>query len=114
MSPSQTALLVIDVQESFRHRPYWSDRDVPLFFDRLQPLIVSAPDADNGFVNQGAQTVLGKAPLVVGQRGEFALVGFAAFPGAQVGKEPLRAEEPFRCVGMQQAQAVVGAKADSA
>jgi nicotinamidase-related amidase len=46
MSPSQTALLVIDVQESFRHRSYWSDRDVPLFLDRLQSLIdgAKAPD----------------------------------------------------------------------
>jgi nicotinamidase-related amidase len=42
MSPSQTALLVIDVQESFRHRPYWSDRDVPLFLAQLQALIDGA------------------------------------------------------------------------
>ena len=42
MSTSQTALLVIDVQESFRHRPYWIDRDVPLFLDRLQALIDGA------------------------------------------------------------------------
>jgi nicotinamidase-related amidase len=44
MSPSQTALLVIDVQESFRYRPYWSIRDVPLFIDRLQSLIDGAKD----------------------------------------------------------------------
>jgi nicotinamidase-related amidase len=42
MSTSKTALLVIDVQESFRHRPYWSDQDVPLFLDRLQTLIDGA------------------------------------------------------------------------
>jgi hypothetical protein len=34
-----TALLVIDAQESFRNRPYWSDADAPAFFDRLQALI---------------------------------------------------------------------------
>jgi nicotinamidase-related amidase len=42
MSTSETALLVIDVQESFRHRPYWSDSDVPLFVERLQALIDGA------------------------------------------------------------------------
>jgi nicotinamidase-related amidase len=42
MSTAETALLVIDVQESFRHRPYWSDSDVPLFVKRLQALIDGA------------------------------------------------------------------------
>jgi nicotinamidase-related amidase len=42
MSFSETALLVIDAQESFRHRPYWSDVDVPVFVDRLQALIDGA------------------------------------------------------------------------
>jgi len=42
MSTSDTALIVVDVQESFRHRPYWSDMDVPLFLDRLQALIAGA------------------------------------------------------------------------
>ncbi|HVT31365.1 MAG TPA: isochorismatase family protein [Rhodanobacteraceae bacterium] len=37
-----TALLVIDVQESFRHRPYWSAKHAPAFFDRLQTLIDGA------------------------------------------------------------------------
>jgi len=37
-----TALIVVDAQESFRHRPYWSDRDASLFFDRLQALIDGA------------------------------------------------------------------------
>jgi nicotinamidase-related amidase len=36
---SGTALLVIDAQESFRHRPYWSDADVPEFVRQLQSLI---------------------------------------------------------------------------
>ena len=26
-----TALVVIDVQESFRHRPYWDPTEVPAF-----------------------------------------------------------------------------------
>jgi len=39
---SVTALIVVDVQESFRHRAYWSDRDVPRFVERLQALIDGA------------------------------------------------------------------------
>lgn len=42
MSQAHTALLVIDAQESFRHRPYWQADDVPLFVDRLQALIDGA------------------------------------------------------------------------
>lgn len=42
MSTSATALLVIDVQESFRHRPYWRDSDVPSFVERLRSLINGA------------------------------------------------------------------------
>jgi nicotinamidase-related amidase len=42
MSTPATALLVIDVQESFRHRPYWRDSDVPAFVERLQTLIDGA------------------------------------------------------------------------
>ena len=42
MSTSATALLVVDVQESFRRRPYWRDSDVPLFIERLRSLIDGA------------------------------------------------------------------------
>lgn len=42
MSHSDTALIVVDVQESFRHRPYWREPDVPGFLDRLQSLIDGA------------------------------------------------------------------------
>jgi nicotinamidase-related amidase len=42
MTIKDTALLVIDAQESFRQRPYWSDTDAPAFFDRLQALIDGA------------------------------------------------------------------------
>jgi nicotinamidase-related amidase len=36
---SDTALLVIDVQESFPHRDYWSNVDVPLYLQKQQQLI---------------------------------------------------------------------------
>jgi nicotinamidase-related amidase len=39
---NSTALLVIDVQESFRHRPYWREASVPGFAERLQSLIDGA------------------------------------------------------------------------
>lgn len=42
MSPSTTALLVIDAQESFRHRPYWDESDLPAYLDRQQALIDGA------------------------------------------------------------------------
>ena len=34
-----TALLVIDVQESFRHRPYWQDEHLDAFLSRSNALI---------------------------------------------------------------------------
>jgi len=36
---TDTALLVIDVQESFPHRPYWTTRDVPVYLEKQQALI---------------------------------------------------------------------------
>ena len=42
MSASDTALLVIDAQESFRQRPYWNADEAPAFFDRLQALVEGA------------------------------------------------------------------------
>jgi nicotinamidase-related amidase len=42
MSAARTALLVVDVQESFRHRPYWDDKNVPVFAERLQKLMDGA------------------------------------------------------------------------
>jgi nicotinamidase-related amidase len=33
------ALIVIDVQESFRQRPYWQGHDVPAFLENVQSLI---------------------------------------------------------------------------
>jgi nicotinamidase-related amidase len=37
-----TALLLIDVQESFRSRPYWSDAEAPAFFERTNALLAGA------------------------------------------------------------------------
>ncbi|HEY1462205.1 MAG TPA: isochorismatase family protein [Terriglobales bacterium] len=43
LSPtSATALLVIDVQESFRHRPYWCEYDLHNFVTNLKSLIGGA------------------------------------------------------------------------
>src|ERR1700742_2514640 len=42
MSVSATALIVVDAQESFRHRPYWSDADAPAYLARQQALIDGA------------------------------------------------------------------------
>ena len=42
MSTTNTALIVIDAQESFRHRPYWSERDYALFVEKVQALIDGA------------------------------------------------------------------------
>jgi nicotinamidase-related amidase len=42
MSNGLAALVVVDVQESFRYRSYWNDRDVPAFVERLQALIDGA------------------------------------------------------------------------
>jgi nicotinamidase-related amidase len=42
MSAPDTALLVIDAQESFRHRPYFEDAEVPAFVDHLQALVNGA------------------------------------------------------------------------
>ncbi|WP_313920275.1 isochorismatase family protein [Tahibacter sp.] len=45
MFHASTALIVIDAQESFRHRPYWSDADSAAYFDRQQALIDGARQA---------------------------------------------------------------------
>ena len=37
-----TALLLIDVQQSFVHRPYWSAADVPAFLKRTNTLVAGA------------------------------------------------------------------------
>ena len=47
---SHTALIVIDVQESFRHRPYWSDTGLPDYFAGQQALV-------DGCASQGIPVV---------------------------------------------------------
>ncbi|WGF89604.1 isochorismatase family protein [Marinivivus vitaminiproducens] len=42
MTDDRAALLVVDAQESFRHRPYWQDADVAAFQNRMQALIDGA------------------------------------------------------------------------
>ena len=42
MSVSDTALIVVDAQESFRHRPYWSETDWPAYLAKQQALIDGA------------------------------------------------------------------------
>ncbi len=39
---AQAALLVIDAQESFRHRAYWDEAELPRYIDRQQALIDGA------------------------------------------------------------------------
>ncbi|XVJ71018.1 MAG: isochorismatase family protein [Rhizobacter sp.] len=41
----QTALLLIDVQQSFRLRPYWSDEHVAAFLDRCNALVAACVKA---------------------------------------------------------------------
>jgi nicotinamidase-related amidase len=41
-SMPRTALLLIDVQQSFRHRPCWHDADAAAFLDRSNALIAGA------------------------------------------------------------------------
>jgi len=42
---SDAALVVIDAQESFRHRPYYRDEEVPAFIERGQHLVDGAKAA---------------------------------------------------------------------
>jgi len=42
MSFSDSALIVVDVQESFRQRPYWSEADAPAFLAKVQALVDGA------------------------------------------------------------------------
>jgi nicotinamidase-related amidase len=42
MPSSDTVLLVIDAQESFRHRPYWTSAEYPKFVAKLNALIAGA------------------------------------------------------------------------
>jgi nicotinamidase-related amidase len=92
MSTSDTALVVIDAQESFRHRPYWSDRDSGQFFEKAQALIDGAKSRgipvvqvfhmeesgafslESGWVTTLAELTI-KADVVFQKRSHSALVG---------------------------------------
>lgn len=41
----KSALIVIDVQQSFTRRPYWDDAELPAFLDSLQNLVDRAEQA---------------------------------------------------------------------
>jgi nicotinamidase-related amidase len=41
----KTALILIDVQESFRHRPYWSETALPAYLERTNALLQGAQAA---------------------------------------------------------------------
>ncbi len=45
-----TALILIDVQQSFRHSPYWSDRELPAFLSQTSALV-------DGCVSRGVPIV---------------------------------------------------------
>src|SRR3954471_9371110 len=45
MSHADTALIVIDAQESFRQRPYWREEGVAAYIERQQALIDGAAAA---------------------------------------------------------------------
>ena len=45
MSDKKAALIVIDVQESFRHMPYWSENGLAAFVEKQQRLIDGAETA---------------------------------------------------------------------
>ena len=40
----QTALLLIDVQQSFMHRPYWGTDDVPAFLAHTNALVAGCAE----------------------------------------------------------------------
>jgi nicotinamidase-related amidase len=42
MSANDTALIVIDAQESFRHAPYWDAAELPAYVEKQQALIDGA------------------------------------------------------------------------
>ncbi|UXI67740.1 isochorismatase family protein [Tahibacter amnicola] len=93
---TDTALVVIDVQESFRHRPYWSDADVPAFIDRLQRLVDAAKTAGvpilqvfhvdpEGAFSLESGHVRTLAPLVITPRAVFHKSRHSALVGSGLG-----------------------------
>ncbi|MCB8874323.1 isochorismatase family protein [Acidisoma silvae] len=73
---SDTALLVIDVQESFRHRDYWDEATASAFIERQQALIDGAKAAgipviqvfhveESGIFSEASGLVTPLAPLAI-------------------------------------------------
>ncbi|MBV8749760.1 MAG: isochorismatase family protein [Candidatus Eremiobacteraeota bacterium] len=96
MSSPDTALLVIDAQESFRQRPYWDDREVPAFFARLQALVNGAKAAgipvvqcfhveDTGAFSLAAGHVRTLAELTITPDFAFNKRRHSAFVGTELG-----------------------------
>jgi nicotinamidase-related amidase len=82
MSDNDTALLVVDVQESFRSRPYWHDLAVPAFIERQQALIDAAQAAgipiaqifhidDQGPFSEASGLVIPLAPITIAANAVF-------------------------------------------
>ena len=81
MSPvtsRSSALLVIDVQESFRQRDYFDDRELPAFFDRCRSLV-------DGFTAAGLPVI---RIIHVDGDGPFSKASGYAVPMAELAYEP--------------------------
>ncbi len=74
----QTALLIIDVQESFRHRPYFRTDELASFFDRCKTMI-------DGFAAAGLPVV---RILHVEGEGPFSKASGLVEPMHELGYEP--------------------------
>jgi hypothetical protein len=78
MFVSKTALLVIDLQEFFQHRPYPSNDDLPGLLERLQDLVDEAKARDIPETNiTNVAIVLTMAPRCLGNSGASCLVAFS-------------------------------------
>lgn len=79
---TSTALLVIDVQQSFRHRPYWQEAGLPAFLAALNRLIAGCVER--------------KVPIVrilhVEREGPFSLASGHVRPMPELAEYPVAAE----------------------
>jgi nicotinamidase-related amidase len=79
---TSTALLVIDVQQSFRHRPYWQEADLPAFLAAINRLITGCVER--------------KVPVIrilhVEREGPFALASGHVQPMPELASFPAAAE----------------------
>jgi nicotinamidase-related amidase len=93
---TNTALIVVDAQESFRHRPYWTDAEYPAFTDRLQTLITGCADRrvpivqvfhveDEGAFSLSSGHVKTLAPLTIAPDLTFQKRAHSALAGTPLG-----------------------------